>query len=436
MFERTKKKQKIIPLDATIAQLRSILTDYHDLANNDPTLLRLLIPNTDIWRIFVDGDKQKTGNWRAFEKREPGYISAMVATFNGLFDFTTDLNIDLIQTLHFNATLGVSKTNYDACWDGSLRKGKFRTNASPTAGSCISENNASVEGIIEVLENETSPLVFALWFPSTTTFDSSVFSDFHINLACIKKIRQLVSAHTGDFVKNVSASDILLHLKQFTHDELVDEINSLHSRLRDYFVEFIFKLGNTKTTREAAACLFDFLNNEHEIRVIVASKHPNKYTTESLIVTTNNYIAIYRHEMQAAKTKMQQLIAIVRFIHSCDQLHPFDDANTRTFCMLLLNHLLMKNGFPFTILENPNHFDCLSLSELLVKTIEGMENVFKLIKQHSLFNITTAETLAYEDTTKNGFDLLGLFRQTVEFKSTMNSELENRARSCRKRKTP
>lgn len=435
MFERTKKKQKIIPLDSTIAQLKQVLSEYHELANNDPALLRLLIPNTEIWRIFVDGEQQKAGNWRAFEKREPGYLSAMVATFNSLFDFSSDLTIKLIQTLHFNATLGVSQTNYDSSWDGDSRKGKLRDNSTYIAGSCISTVNASVAGIVEVLENETSPLVFALWFPSTTNFHSSVFADFHLDSKCLNIIRRFVVGYKGDFLKSATANEILLHLKQFTDNNLRDCFNEFSSELQRDFVKFIFDLGNTQTTHEAANCLHHFLDNPHDIRVIVASKQPKTYTNESLIVTLNRYIAIYHHEMQAAKDKMQQLIAIVKFTHACDQLHPFDDANTRTFCMLLLNRLLMQNGFPLTILENPNHFDCHSLNELLIKTIEGMQNVFKLIKQQSLYEIKTAETLAYDNQTTNGFELLRLFKQTIDFNHTMKSELENRARSCRKRKS-
>lgn len=67
-----------------------------------------------------------------------------------------------------------------------------------------------------------------------------------------------------------------------------------------------------------------------------------------------------------------KLFAIVRFVQRLERIHPFWDGNLRTFCMVLLNALLMQYGFEPALLENPNQFDGFSVAELVLKVKEGI----------------------------------------------------------------
>ncbi len=40
-------------------RLQSVLRDYQLLANSDQLQLRALIPPTEIWRLFVESDRQR-----------------------------------------------------------------------------------------------------------------------------------------------------------------------------------------------------------------------------------------------------------------------------------------------------------------------------------------------------------------------------------------
>jgi hypothetical protein len=63
--------------------------------------------------------------------------------------------------------------------------------------------------------------------------------------------------------------------------------------------------------------------------------------------------------------------------------------------MLYLNHLLILNGFPPSILSNANRFDGCSIEELIIDVIEGMQNTLKIMKGEALADITTKEIIDF-----------------------------------------
>jgi len=93
----------------------------------------------------------------------------------------------------------------------------------------------------------------------------------------------------------------------------------------------------------------------------------------------------------AANTKHTKLILIISFIRRLVWLHPFQDANTRVFVMQLLNKCLVENGFPPTILDNPNDFDGHGIEELVNMTKIGFSNFNFVKEQHYWPN--TASTI-------------------------------------------
>lgn len=42
-------------------QINDILYNYQLIANSDPTQLRLKFPSKEIWRLFINGEKQESG---------------------------------------------------------------------------------------------------------------------------------------------------------------------------------------------------------------------------------------------------------------------------------------------------------------------------------------------------------------------------------------
>ncbi len=79
----------------------------------------------------------------------------------------------------------------------------------------------------------------------------------------------------------------------------------------------------------------------------------------------------------------KSLSDIVELIQSLDQAHPFVDGNIRTFGMLLLNMLLLNQGFLPSVMDDVNRFDCLSINELTEYINEG-QKYFQNIKPTSM----------------------------------------------------
>lgn len=80
----------------------------------------------------------------------------------------------------------------------------------------------------------------------------------------------------------------------------------------------------------------------------------------------------YEQDIKKAKNDEQKITAIVTCIHELEILHPFEDANCRTICVLLLTKLLIEQGLKPTIVKNPNRFDAFAVSELCDEVMLGM----------------------------------------------------------------
>ena len=67
----------------------------------------------------------------------------------------------------------------------------------------------------------------------------------------------------------------------------------------------------------------------------------------------------------------QKLWAIVRITQGLNQSHLFTDGNIRITAMVLMNSLLIKEGFPPVIWEDPNVLDGHSLDECCAHVKQG-----------------------------------------------------------------
>jgi len=72
--------------------------------------------------------------------------------------------------------------------------------------------------------------------------------------------------------------------------------------------------------------------------------------------TVERTIREYQKRLSEAITDDEKLYAIARFGKMIDVQHPFGDGNMRTV-VLLINKLLIENGFSPTIMPNPNNID-------------------------------------------------------------------------------
>lgn len=101
----------------------------------------------------------------------------------------------------------------------------------------------------------------------------------------------------------------------------------------------------------------------------------------------NYFLKRYYGEIGTVGGPLAQLTAIVRLVRVLHVYHFFRDANGRLNTMVVLNKLLMENGFPPTIVSDPAIFGGgYTLAELIDDVEAGMKMVLHEIQAHKRFS--------------------------------------------------
>tara|TARA_R110002110_G_scaffold195770_1_gene405475 strand:- start:96844 stop:98610 length:1767 start_codon:yes stop_codon:yes gene_type:complete len=117
------------------------------------------------------------------------------------------------------------------------------------------------------------------------------------------------------------------------------------------------------------------LNSGHTIdlfKLACTAKDPQNEATKIL----ENY---HRAMQQSGVDQESKVKAIIEMVVNLERLHPFNDANCRTFCMVVLYRELLNNNIMPPIMDNPNQFDGFSMEELSLKVMEGSRRAQELI---------------------------------------------------------
>jgi|GEM_PF-1437139 len=472
-------------------ELASILAEYKAMAEANPDLLRQKIPADEVWRFYIDGNKQAAGRnlqsgpqfqkitslnifamdprtytineykiieekikptelknsylksnldqflsdnrwrltedelahftlmdllhldkaWLPFEKTEPGYLKAMYQAHQQLFDFTQTLDVDFIKQLRRTATDQVKNLNKEK---NTPKESEFRGERIHFG---LTDESATVEGIAAVLKNNNPKIVIEIGFDGKTP-------SLKITQEFLTKLREYYQ--TQHKLDGFPFADFCEGNALQEHD----------ARLMER-CELIRKLAKTSTNYDVVNYLYQSLNDWkvgycYQLQIASLDTDQNNHLTQALEKLVENF----NTAIKAAVEAHDKLKLIVAFIQGCEHLHPFADANCRTFCMLLINHLLMKHGFPPAILADPNRFDAYSPAELVEEVIQGMQNTLTLIKEGQLFNVNTdavANYLAAKPYLKPSLDY---FKQTVAIETQARSLAEENAASTTIRANP
>src|SRR3990167_1466517 len=99
-------------------------------------------------------------------------------------------------------------------------------------------------------------------------------------------------------------------------------------------------------------------------------------------------IKLFHEEINVADDSDKKILSIVKCAQELELLHPFGDGNGRVFINIMLNFLLMQNGFPPATFYEPNLFDLYSESELVDAVKDAMNNTLFSIQhpERALFS--------------------------------------------------
>lgn len=284
----------------------------------------------EVWRLFIDGVKQRENGWVSFETREKGYLQAICKSMAyALSHINNEMDVSFIQHLHKLAMTNVADTRYKEIQEkpGEIRPSEVHYGFPPDI--------LTRRGLTELINKIRKQGFLNLFYFHPLTLDK-------IPLIPVTPISQ---------------------------KELKMLSNAIYScveaRQNSIFIE-----GYNKQKYSENRC---------------------QHIEMQLINFIEDY---NRSIKKAHNDRNKKIRAILTFVKNCEQMHVFSDGNGRVFYMVLLYFLFAKNNLPLPLMENINHITGHALGELVIKIKEGWQNKQKLSEKQSLFSISTMDILS------------------------------------------
>lgn len=294
-------------------------------------------PSSEIWRLIIDGNRQEEGPL-VFDKGnrgEPGYIHEMKKVLNFVIqEQNTPVTPLFIEKIH----------------DLSIQKIKNAIINKNEKMKILIEESLKTEQVIDISEPQTPPQEnyrdnFAIKFSLLTTVKPKEKTNLTLDgLQNLLKFMDKINHHYGKDIIGIEIQGYGNEPKK-----IITDSEDLNCNVKEFYQE-IGKNGGS---------LCSFALPKNELEKIIA-----------------NFIQEYELAIKNAKNEEEKLIVIANFIQQLEVLHPFTDANCRTFVILLLTKCLLDNKLTPCILTNPNRFDGYSVVEL-VKEIKHGQSIFK-----------------------------------------------------------
>lgn len=284
-----------------------------------PYATLLAIPKEELYRLIVDG---RFGGWWDYENRQPGCLEA---AFAGLAYVITQLKnpltVQQIAAIHHACTANVANLDQQST-------SELRSQRSHIEGHVIRAETATLEGVVDLLEMIESQAAFGEYS------------------ACLAKgcapdqIDPLTAIHHD------SINAIRLHYGVSTNAELADKL------------------------------LPDIKAGQYVYRA------PCLASEEAFTEQMQYLLQQYHKQIKEAANTRERKNAIVNLVYEMEHLHPYFDANTRTFTVCVLAGELLKNGLDMAVFMNPNLF-CSAYSRAQLATLvdEGMQEVRALAQK-------------------------------------------------------
>lgn len=132
-----------------------------------------------------------------------------------------------------------------------------------------------------------------------------------------------------------------------------------------------------------------YLMNDTVVPLLMSEKP----ALEKITKKVNAHFNAYYSNIKEAKTDKEKLTAIVSLCEALEIGHYFPDGNQRTIVFVMLNKLLIENGFLPVILEDPAIFDGYHSIDELIQDIEiGRENFLTLCTQKQIEKTESPQT--------------------------------------------
>lgn len=295
-------------------------------------------PASDFYRFVVNGQlHSKEHGWVGYALREPGCVEGILEGFQCALEDITNVNlsVELLLNIHKNVTQKITFRN----GPNHFFSGQFR-NSVPRfmlLDERFPFGYCNKEGLVEII-------------------------------AFIEKYDTegagLIFESEQEYERRQSANP-----EQAKQEDIIfRSMKSEHERL-------------------------SYQNLEREEPWIFRTPFP-----EHVPLLVSKLLESYNHAIKRAESAEEKLDVIVSHVQELERIHPFADGNGRT-SYILLQRLLIQNGFLPTIMANPNHLDGFDKHSVITEIKQGMLYTQALIDnpQANVFEYCTENIVAPEE---------------------------------------
>lgn len=410
------KHEPLFLLDGETVNINQLLTDKLWLTNKE--YKKFVICNLRSGEATIRDILQLDQAWVAFEINEPHYLSSVLIAFLNIRHSNETLSVEFVRKAHALLGSTVKGTNYDNSYDE--KPGKFRKTQLYAYG--LTPVNTSSSGIAEMLnrKNKSHAFIFTINIDlSYRRYRVTINQNSIHNYLNNRDFSAIVSVdeNGNPSSRNLDLENSMLDITMILLFRLICE-----AKTSDKISKLIYSLITESFDFASLYPLVSIRQVSCEMRY--AYLVPTFHTRQFYEQTLQKLIVEYLINIERANLQLDKLRIIVTFTQQCEQLHPFYDMNCRLFCMVLLNHLLAQNGFPYAIQADPNRFDMYSIDELIDDILTGMKKTFELIENKAVNNIDTQVVLdALKSSSAHQATFYAEFNKTLEMiDNTMNAQ--------------
>lgn len=338
-------------------------------------------PKEERWRLLVDGylyssaspNRDETG-WMQYEFREPHSIMAYFVAWQfclrtlKLTTERTPLTVSFLLKLHQLVTDNVVGVHGKS---GKFRVGPDReTFVLGFDAHCITQ-----AGAIDLVKSLKKNQALALYFTEDNanlnmkTFTSCCF--LHITQTSIGP--DIIAIREGNLRPATAMAALSDQDKQHSGYLMV-----LYDPESGYSTH---KMLNAADTTDIDDIIYTKIMQQGIL--YIASTAADHELGQLVLDTLNKY----NKKIVTLLSDTDKLSLIGKTVERLERLHPFEDANGRVFVNLLLNYLLLEEGFPPATLFDPNLFDAHGYhADVLTKGILNTQAIYA--GEKALFGFT------------------------------------------------
>jgi len=371
----------------------------------------------DYYKLFIDKkDHDKLPDpHNVYEVNEPGYYKAMISAFEYLKSIIQQqVSLDEMIALHDLAVHNVNRANPTISEHREFKKGIapgycYGLHADPTYEArldwkkykLIYERFLSSEEVfwperkpfIQILEKQSKSEKVRI-IKSLTKEKQSSFRCSLINTCYREQIKRLTSecyAEGSNMEYLILAAQSWLPFLQdslpTTLNQKLDPVTNLwyHGSFESIFEDecankqYVAFLANEWVKKRYIQTEFLATRDGQKItsnleKLLQLKSDSSIEVKEAVKKRLEPVFALYFNSIRTSKSNDERLGAISIFLRSITIFHIFPDGNLRTV-LLLLNKLLVQNGLPTAILDDPNVFGgYYGTSEMIGEIKKGMFN--------------------------------------------------------------